>query len=141
MNLKAEKFQQGLAAANINCFQVEEMNDEYHSALFRTTMEVEGQKLPMIFVVDDSIYMVIGVQIAPKIKDENREAVMEMINQLNMKYKSGKYFINTDGELMYNASVVCGDEHFDFELVSALLDITVKNVSAEYPEMMKAMWA
>lgn len=49
MNKKAEAFQAYLEKAGIEAFEMEDMHDdELHTIIFRTFIEAEGAKLPMI---------------------------------------------------------------------------------------------
>ena len=74
MNAKATKFNAFLQENNINCFQAQEVANEMHSVLYRSFMEVNGQNLPTMVVVDDSIYVMVQVRVAGAvIKEANRK--------------------------------------------------------------------
>lgn len=92
MNKKAEAFQAYLEKAGIEAFEMEDMHDdELHTIIFRTFIEAEGAKLPMIFVLDDTIYGSIRVLVAPKVlKETNEKALYQLINEYNRMYKSFK---------------------------------------------------
>lgn len=85
MNLKAEKFKAYIAENNITNFKVEESinNNEEENArvTFHTYVKVFGQKLPAVIVMDESIYVILRVQVIPDIeymknKDEFIRCVM-----------------------------------------------------------------
>mgnify|MGYP004624203819 CR=1 FL=1 len=71
---KVEKMQQFLADNKIECFDVQKLEDERHTTIFRSRMEVKGQLLPMAVLMDDSVYVILQVQIAPQVVDEAKLA-------------------------------------------------------------------
>lgn len=142
MNAKATKFNSFLQENNINCFQTQEVANEMHSVLYRSFMEVNGQNLPTMVVVDDSIYVMVQVRVAGAvIKEANRTAVMEHINALNEKYKVFKYYINEAGDIVIESCIPSTDEDFVPGLVHAVIDVVLKHLQEEYPRIMKLVWA
>ena len=89
MNNKAEQFNAFLEDQKIKVFQMEELEEnEQHTVVFRSFLGVEGQQLPTIVIIDDSIFSIIRVQIAPQaLKDENAADLLKMVNGQNMMYK------------------------------------------------------
>ena len=87
-NIKAENFKKFLVEKEINVFQEEVLNDELQSVVFRSHIEVGGQNLPTVLIIDNSIYTILRVQIVMGvITKENREAVLDLINKFNSQYK------------------------------------------------------
>ena len=83
MNKKAEKFNAFLKENNITYFNAQDLDNEVHTVLYRSFMEVSGQNLPAMVVLDDSIYAMVQVRVAAGlVKDANRAAIMEHINKL-----------------------------------------------------------
>ena len=77
---KAKKFQAHLKANKITVFTVEQLKDEANSVVFRSRMEVKGQELPVMVVLDNSIYALIRVQIARNaVTEENRAAIEALL--------------------------------------------------------------
>ena len=81
MNNKAEQFNAFLEDQKIKVFQMEELEgNEQHTVVFRSFLGVEGQQLPTIVIIDDSIFSIIRVQIAPQaLKDENAADLLKMV--------------------------------------------------------------
>ena len=52
---KVEKMQQFLADNKIECFDVQKLEDERHTTIVRSRMEVKGQLLPMAVLMDVSM--------------------------------------------------------------------------------------
>ncbi|MDY6295081.1 MAG: hypothetical protein SPL45_02115, partial [Schwartzia succinivorans] len=93
MNKKAEIFLNYLDEKNIeNVFAIEEMpNDDWESSIFRSNIDIGGNKLPVGVILDNSIYGMIRILIAPNARtDENELAVLRVVNEYNKKYKSFK---------------------------------------------------
>ena len=142
MNVKATKFNEFLQANNITCFNAQAIENEMHSVLYRSFMEVNGQNLPTMVVVDDSIYVMVQVRVAAAvIKEGNRAAVMEQINKLNEKYKVFKYYINDNGDIVIESCIPSTDDDFVPGLIHAVIDVILKHLQEEYPQIMKNVWA
>ena len=98
MNLKAEKFKAYIAENNITNFKVEESinnNEEENTRVtFHTYVKVFGQKLPAVIVMDESIYVILRVQVIPDIEymknipnkndDLDGELVMDLLNAITV---------------------------------------------------------
>lgn len=141
MNKKAEAFQAYLEKAGIEAFEMEDMHDdELHTIIFRTFIEAEGAKLPMIFVLDDTIYGSIRVLVAPKVlKETNEKALYQLINEYNRMYKSFKYYIDEEGALLLDVCYI-SDEEVNGEIVSALFDVIIQHMEEAYKKIMQTVW-
>ncbi len=141
MNAKAEKFAKMLTDNDIKCFSSEELKDEMHPVLFRSSMEIEGQRLPLIVVIDDSIYIICRTLVAGKcITDANRVATLKHLNMLNGSYKTFKYFITDAGEILMDLCLPTTNEVFDPNMVRGLIDLCVKNLEENYRKLMQTVW-
>lgn len=140
MNKKAEAFQAYLEKAGIEAFEMEDMHDdELHTIIFRTFIEAEGAKLPMIFVLDDTIYGSIRVLVAPKVlKETNEKALYQLINEYNRMYKF-KYCIDEEGALLLDVCYI-SDEEVNGEIVSALFDVIIQHMEEAYKKIMQTVW-
>lgn len=143
MNKKAELFQEYLQEKNVNCFEVQELEDDnLNSVVFRSVIAVEGQELPVIIVLDDSIYSIIRVRIAGKaMREENETQLVKAINKFNSQYKVFKYYFADDGSLMLDCCLTGKVDELDGNLVYTLLDVIIKHLEAEYKNIMKLVWA
>ena len=73
MNEKAQNFKDYLDEKNITCFRVEEVeNDKFNAVVFHSSININGQLLPMGIILDDSIYGVIRVQVAPSVQNKDK---------------------------------------------------------------------
>ena len=142
MNLKATKFTNFINERNINVFQMQEIDGDMHPVVYRSAMEVGGQNLPTMLVIDDSIYVMLQVRVgAGLVKESNKAAVMEHMNSLNENYKVFKYYANENGDIVIESCIPTTDEVFMPELVHAVIDVVLKHLNEEYPKLMKTVWS
>lgn len=142
MNLKATKFTKFINERNINVFQMQEIDGDMHPVVYRSAMEVGGQNLPTMLVIDDSIYVMLQVRVgAGLVKESNKAAVMEHMNSLNENYKVFKYYANENGDIVIESCIPTTDEEFMPELVHAVIDVVLKHLNEEYPKLMKTVWS
>ncbi len=141
MNKKAEKFQKMCTENNITCFQVEELKDELHTVIFRSFMEIEGLQLPIVVILDDSIYPILRTLVIGKgVNDKNRDDVNRVVSQLNATYKAFKYVVSENGEILLDACMPCTDDTFDPNLVRVMIDVAIKNLNENYRKIVKTVW-
>ncbi|MEG0797378.1 MAG: YbjN domain-containing protein [Acidaminococcaceae bacterium] len=142
MNKKAEQWQSFLTENKITCFSVEEMNNEINTVVYRAFLEIKGQKLPTMLVVDDSIYGMLQVRVAEAlVTEDNKTAVLTYINELNKKYKVFKYYVGDKGDLCLDSCMPSTGEGFDPNIVHAVIDVVLKHLNDEYPVLMRKIWA
>lgn len=142
MNLKATKFTNFINERNINVFQMQEIDGDMHPVVYRSAMEVGGQNLPTMLVIDDSIYVMLQVRVgAGLVKESNKAAIMEHMNSLNENYKVFKYYANENGDIVIESCIPTTDEEFMPELVHAVIDVVLKHLNEEYPKLMKTVWS
>ena len=143
MNKKAAVFKKYLDEKQITCFAIEEVaDDKLNTAVFRSQIDVEGQQLPTIIILDSSIYGIIRVKIASSALNENNEAVlMKRLNELNRQYKIFKYYFADDGSLFIDSYVLNNSGQVDGDMIYTVLDVIIKHLNAEYKNLMRLIWA
>ncbi|SCM78728.1 Transcriptional regulator [uncultured Sporomusa sp.] len=141
-NIKANKFQDFLTANQITCFGVQAINDELHTVIFRTNLEIGGQQLPVMFVTDDTLHTPLQVRVVPAVAQEaSSSGLFAYINELNRTYKSFKYFISEDDALILDVCLTAVPEQFEPQLVNLTLDVILRHLQDEYPVLMRKIWA
>ena len=141
VNVKTTKLKDFLEENKIECFQIEERNDENETAVFRSLMQVKGQTLPFAVLLDKSVYALLQVQLAPAIiKGDVLSKVAAYINEMNNNYRVFKFVVTNEGDLLLNACVVSKDDNFDPALVNAIIAETVKFLEGEYASIMAKIW-
>ncbi len=141
MNEKAKKFAKMLKENKMNVFQEETLKDELKTVLFRSNMEIEGQRLPLVVVIDESIYVLCRILVAGKcIKKENEVEVTRLLNHLNRSYKTFKFYTTEAGEIVLDACLPTTAEQFEPNMVRALIDLSVKNLEENYSIIMQKVW-
>lgn len=138
MNNKATKFQEYLTTNNITGFNFEEFNDEFNTVIFRSSIVVKGQQFPMAIILDDSIYRMIRVQLISSV--ENTEKVVSFLNKLNAKYKSYKFYLTQQNDLILD-SCIMGEDDDESKIIIAVLNNIIKQMQDEYSELMNIVWS
>ena len=145
INLKSEKFKSYIAENNITNFKVEESinNNEEENArvTFHTYVKVFGQKLPAVIVMDESIYVILRVQVIPDIEYmKNKDEFIRCVNEMNINYKAVKYYLGADNALYLDMYIPNKNDDLDGELVMDLLNAITVHLEKEYPNWMKLLW-
>ena len=143
MNKKAQIFQEYLEEKKITCFNMQEVEgDMLNTVVFRSVIDVEGQQLPTLVILDSSIYAMIRVRVANAALKESSEAeLLKAINKINSQYKIFKYYFADDGALILDSYLLQRQEELDCEMIYTVLDIIIKHLTAEYKNIMKLIWA
>ncbi len=141
INAKTTKLKDFFAENKIECFQVEERNDENETAVFRSRMQIKGQVLPFAILLDKSVYGLLQVRLAPEIiKGDVLAKVATYLNEMNNNYRVYKFVVTNEGDLLLNACIVSKDDAFDPALLNAIIAETVKFLEAEYASIMAKIW-
>lgn len=142
MNSKAESFKAYLDKNKITSFTIEKIkDDQLNSVVFRSNIEVNGQQLPTIVVLDSSIYGMIRVLVASKaLNDENETELLKEVNNLNKSYKSFKYYFDNDGSLIADCCVLLKDGTVDGDLFYTMFEVIIRNLNSEYKKLMQLIW-
>jgi deoxyadenosine/deoxycytidine kinase len=156
MNKKAELFDKFLAEAKIDCFGKEEVQreakapngkvsqvpDPLHLVLYHSSLEVEGQALPFLIALDDSMYNMVQVLVSRgTVTDDNRTAVHSYLNEMNKRFKVFKYYTDDGNNICLDSCICSTEEHFDPSAVTTVLNVIMEHLKKEYPALMKRIWS
>lgn len=146
MNKKAEAFHQYLEADENkkNVFQTEEVKDDaQHTVVFRSAVIVEGQQLPALVILDDSVFSMIRIQISPQVKkDDNELALLRLANEHNLKYKPFKLYFDAAGSLILDVCLLAsGDDYSKLgDEIYAMFEVILQFLNESYRPIMKEIW-
>lgn len=142
MNKKAEAFKNYLDERKITCFTVDEIKDDaLNSVVFRSNIEINGQQLPTIVVLDSSIYGIVRVLVAPRVlNDANEAALLKELNRLNKSYKSFKYYFDDSGSLVLDCCILFKAGEADGDLIYTMFDVIIRHLNDEYKKLMQLIW-
>ena len=140
-NAKAVKFQNHLMDSDINAFATESLDDEQATVIFRSRVEIDGQRLPMAIVIDTSPYVIIRVEIVSGVKNERRDTIRDHINTLNSRYKLFKYYMREDGLVYNDVCIPFTDETFDGAVVINILNVLINHLNEVYGDFMERVWS
>ena len=125
--------------SGINFIKAESILNNH--SIDQSNLKVEGQTIPLGIITDNTIYTIIRVQIGSQLlKDENKLALLEYLNQLNRSYKVFKYVAAEDGSIFLDACLPSTNDSFDAEIVRVILDVIVDHLNNEYKNIMKQAW-
>ena len=134
MNKKAELFNEYVSTLGNDIFSIQETQDDFDTVLFRSSLEVkDGYQVPMIVVLDNTVYSIVRIWAALRsVTAENSTKIADYINQMNRQFKSFKYYVNEDGDLVLDAVVPCDAEHFAAKLMTEIIDSAYAHLQEVY---------
>jgi len=114
--------------------------DSQHTVVFRSSITTEGQQLPTIVILDDSIFALLRVQITPRaLSEENQLELLKMVNEESAGYKPFKLYLNKDGDLMMDVCLVIEDE-LKGDSIYAMFALIIDYLNNNYRNFMKRIW-
>lgn len=142
MNKKAEAFKKYLDEKEIPVFKVDEIaDDELHTVVFRSQLEVAGNNLPAVVILDDSLYGMLRVLIAPKaVSEENEKNLLTLLNGYNKRYKSFKHYLDEEGSVILDLCMILQDENVDGDLIYSMFGSILTHLNEGYKEIMQTVW-
>ncbi len=143
MNEKAKNFQAFLDEKKLkNIFLMEETKDKWDTVLFRSQIDINGNKLPTMLLFDTSVYGMMRVLIAPRLPSaESEPALLKLINSYNKNFKAFKYYVDDSGALMLDVCLLSSDTEHVGEMVYAMFDVIIQHLNTSYKEIMRSLWA
>ena len=141
MNKKAEAFKSYLEEKNIKVFEVEELEgDNQQTTVFRSHITTKGQQLPVIVILDESIFALVRVQISPSaLTDSNQLELLKIINEESAAYKPFKLYLNKDGDLMLDVCLVI-EGKLKGDTVYTMFSLIIDYLDNNYRKFMKCIW-
>lgn len=89
---------------------------------------------------EEETFADLGIFDIAKIEDPSkREAVLDLINELNQGYRFGKFFVSDEGNVVMRWSLFIKD-HFDPAVLLDMAFMLVGTIEEEYPKFMKLQW-
>ena len=141
LGFKANKFQSFLQENKIDVFQLEQLKDDFNTAIFRSRVEAKGQVMPMAILIDDSVFTIIRTQVATGIGADKKERIQDYLNRLNTEYKIFKYYLREDGSVYLDICIPFVDDSFDSKMIQLMLSVLVEHLTAVYEDFMATIWA
>ena len=125
MNAKAEKFQAYLKNAKLQDFTPEEIvDDPLEAVVFRSHLALE----------DTSIYGIIRILVMSEATAHTRATTLgKQMNAYNQKYKAFKYYLDGEGNLVLDVSLLCRGDESDGDMVYAMFRTLDTHLQEAYP--------
>ncbi len=142
MNKRANAFKAYLSEKGIEAFQIDEVADDaLNTVVFRSTFEINGLNLPLLIILDSSIFGMIRLRVAPKaLTATNEAALMKLINEYNKTYKPFKYYVDDEGNVVLDACLLFRAGAFDGDMLYTALDVIDNHLRSQYKRLMQAIW-
>ncbi len=142
MNKKAELFQDYLKEKNIHAFTVDEIRDDpLNTVVFRSHINVNGTELPAIVILDSSIYCMLRILVAPKaLREDNKPALLELMDSYNRQYKSFKYYTDREGNLVLDTCILFKTGEADGDMIYTMFGVIIRHLEEAYRDIMKSIW-
>lgn len=138
---KVKAFQDYISNNNIGGFVLQDFQNEVHAHAFRSNLAIEGQNLPFMILLDDSVYTILQVMVASSIATgDKKNKICVYLNDLNQQYRMLKYHVDGAGNVLLTCSIPAGVPHFEPALVIAILNQVQGHLNAVYPDIMKKLW-
>lgn len=139
-NIKAVQFNEFLMEKGIRVFSTESMEDEANTVFFRTRLEIGGQLLPAVIIIDAGIFIILRVQLVGGVGEGKRERITRYLNELNLRYKTFKYYLTGEGTVCLDMCISLKEGMFEAEFVYGLLGILVGHLEGINEEFMEHVW-
>lgn len=140
MNTKAESFKEYIDSKDIDTFNIDDYEKE-NTTVFRSFITAAGQQLPTVLIIDNSIFMTIRVQVASQIVNENKAAIISILNEENASYRPFKLYISNKDTLLLDISVINNSDSVDGDLIYTLFSLAINYLENTYRKIMKAVWS
>ena len=84
---KVKAFDEYLKEKDLKWFSKEEYDDTYKTVAYRSTLELSLQKLPLLVILDETLFTMIRVVVASgKVDDEAKAGIDAYLGNLNARY-------------------------------------------------------
>lgn len=97
--------------------------------------------MPVLVILDDSIYGMIRVFVAAKALNKDNETELRIgINELNKTYKSFKYYFDNEDNLILDCGILLNEIEKEGNLIYTMFDVIIKHLNNEYKNLMQLIW-
>lgn len=140
INAKTEKLREYFVKNKMEMFVAQDVGDDNETTVLRTRMEIGKTLLPMAILIDKSAYMLIQVELLPKLVPADKfDKFAQALNALNNAVRLFKFTLSGQGDLMLNAVLTFPDEQFEPVLFHAILVEIMKYLDKDYNDLTKAV--
>ena len=113
---KARIFRDFLISSNsVNMFKEEEIGN---SIIFRSIYKVrEDDSKQFMIIFDDSVYVHMQSLILADIPEEQRDAMLNVINEIHFEYPTVKYVLTKEGHVMTSMAFHATEKNIDPSII------------------------
>ena len=141
MSSMADMFAAYLEFKHIEGFTREVLQDERHSTIFRTSVVIKGQAIPLEVIIDNSPYVMVRANIAAQaVTDDNAFAINNLLMRRNYQNRLFKYYITPDASIILDVCVPYQKGHFSAELIYNIVQMVVQEIQEQYKNFINVIW-
>lgn len=136
--VKKAKLVKELKENNVN-YEVKEIENGF---VFRIRYMLGGQRVFITLVIDGTIYNDCYIDFGSLDDNTKKGQILELMNQINNKYRIDKMYLSEDGNLMQSCTYISRLKDFDAEQFVDLLRHTLCQLQDEHlKQFMKIIWS
>ncbi|MBR2215052.1 MAG: hypothetical protein IJ849_04760 [Selenomonadaceae bacterium] len=137
----ADKFAAHLEKTANQRFRREDLEDAQHSVIFRSSVSIKGQHVPLGVIFDDSIYVIVRANLASHaVNDRNDYEVSHFIARRNFASKLFKYYLTPDTSVVLDACIPMLPDNFSPELIETVIRVVIKELAKHQRELTELIW-
>jgi|SRR5690625_2065117 len=125
-----------------NNIHLEEIQMEDGSIAFRGRESLKGGGNIIFVIVFNNSQDIVDIKVLNIANIDSplkKEAILDLINELNMIYRYSKFYIN-DGAIDAEYSLRLGDNQLDPQILMSYLILLINAAEESYPKFMKLQW-
>lgn len=122
----------------INTFEKIQEDD---TIIYAATQDLYQSQCNVYLDIDDSIFSSVTIFFATIENMSKKEKILKLINDLNVNYRSSKYFLNDDA-IAVQITYIAESKYFDAVRFMELIHIAYQTLKEkDYPKFMKIIWS
>lgn len=137
---RAKLIEKGLLDADLS--KSFERIDLENSVGFISDQNMSSGRCRVLIITDESIFTTVVYEFATLDNIRKKESILDYCNELNHTYKDMKFYLDESNKLVGQFAYLANPEHFDEELLIALLFNRFQMISDEiYSKVMRILWS
>ncbi|PHV70014.1 hypothetical protein CS063_12775 [Sporanaerobium hydrogeniformans] len=110
-----------------------------NTIFFRTAYPMEGDSVQVVINIDDTPYAGVQSLLFKDVAPEKKEAVLEMLNQFNLKYPTMKYVLTQDHCIIASMFFTGLEAQFNANMVLGTTIEMLKKIASEHYGLLKKL--
>lgn len=138
--IKANLFKQALNRVEFE--DIFEEIDTGEATGFKAFQNIKNGRCMILVIVDDSVYSTASVTFGTLDNLARKERILDLFNDLNQSYKTMKFYINDNNELVAQIGYTGNSNNFDADtFLATVLNMFNDIENNVYAKVMRILWA